>query len=86
MSKHGAEIGDTVRVFWPNGERLDCTVKYMPQDVGDSWVVWSEDGTIHHIQQYETILVLNRKADIANPKVLRSPLGGDKEKPVVGGP
>lgn len=66
MSKHGAEIGDTVRVFWPNGERLDCTVKYMPQDVGDSWVVWSEDGTIHHIQQYETILVLNRKADIAN--------------------
>lgn len=66
MSKHGAEIGDTVRVFWPNGERLDCTVKYMPQDVGDSWVVWSEDGTIYHIQQYETILVLNRKADIAN--------------------
>ena len=66
MSKHGAEIGDTVRVFWPNGERLDCTVKYMPQGVGDSWVVWSEDGTIHHIQQYETILVLNRKADIAN--------------------
>ena len=66
MSKHGAEIGDRVRVFWANGEQLDCTVKYMPQDVGDSWIVWSEDGTIHHIQQYETILVLNRKADIAN--------------------
>lgn len=62
----GADVGDKVRVFWANGEQLDCTIKYTPQGEGDSWVVWSEDGTIHHIQQFETIMVLNRKADIAN--------------------
>ncbi|MCG2680901.1 MAG: hypothetical protein L6455_13195 [Kiritimatiellae bacterium] len=71
MSKYGAEIGDKVRVFWTNGEQLDCTVEYTPQDVGDSWVVWSDDGTIRHVQQYETILVLNRKADIANSALSR---------------
>ena len=69
MSKHGAEIGDKVRVFWPNDEQLDCTVKYMPQDMDDSWIVWSDDGTIRHIQQFEQIIVLSRKADNADAAV-----------------
>ena len=64
MSNPGAEIGDKVRVFFQNGKQLDYTVKYMPQDVGDDWIMWSDNGTIYHIQQYEMIMVLNRKADI----------------------
>jgi len=69
MTKHGAKINDRVRVFWANGEQLDGTVKYTPQGEGDSWIVWLDDGTIYHIQQYKTILVLNRKADIANARL-----------------
>lgn len=62
----GAEIGDKVRVFWANGKQMDCTVKYMPQGVGDAWVLWSEDGTIHHVQRFDLITVLSRKADTIN--------------------
>ena len=67
----GARIGDRVRVFWRDGERLDCTVKHIPQGVGDSWIVWSDYGTIHHVQGYETIMVLNRKADTGNYEVAK---------------
>ena len=63
MENAGAKIGDKVKVFWSNGDQIDCTVKCMPNDASDSWVVWSDDGTITHIQQYETITVLSRKAE-----------------------
>jgi hypothetical protein len=62
MSDSGARVGDNVRVVFPDGGLLDGTVKYMPQDVGDAWIVWTEEGTIYHIQRYETITVMNRKA------------------------
>ena len=68
MSESGARIGDEVRIFWSRGDTLDATVKYIPQASGDSWIVWSNDGTIHHVQEFESLHVLNRKADIANVK------------------
>lgn len=62
MSETGAKIGDRVRVCWPGGS-LDGTVKYTPQGEDDSWIVWTDEGTIYHVQKYQCIIVLSRKAE-----------------------
>lgn len=70
MKWDGAIVGDRVRVCGRDGifnGGMEGTVKHMPQNVGDSWIVWADDGMIYHIQNYEMIAVLNRKADV-NPK------------------
>ena len=69
MSKYGAEIGDKVRVFWTNGEQLDCTVEYTPQDVGDSWVLIEDDGSIVHVNLFHRMRILSRKTDITNARI-----------------
>jgi DNA-binding transcriptional regulator LsrR (DeoR family) len=78
MSDSGARIGDEVRIFWSRGDTLDATVKYIPQASGDSWIVWSNDGTIHHVQEFESLHVLNRKADIANAPADRPAKAGER--------
>ena len=61
----GARVGDRVRAFLQVGSPIEGTVKHIPGGVGDSWVIWQDDGSIHHVQQFETMLVLDRKADPA---------------------
>ena len=68
MTDTGARVGDRVRVCWAGGETLEGTVKHVPCATGDAWVVWHDDGDIYHVQQYECIVVLDRKADVANDK------------------
>jgi len=60
--KLGAREGDTVRVFFRIEESgLEGKITYTPQATGDSWVLVEKDGTIHNIQQFEMMTVLNRK-------------------------
>ena len=61
MSNSGAVIGDVARFCWASGESLEGTIKHIPQDVGDTWIVWAKDLTIFHIQQFESMFVINRK-------------------------
>lgn len=60
---HGAQIEDKVTIQFNNGEQINGTVKHIPTESGDSWIIWGEDGTIAHVQHYETITVLNRYAE-----------------------
>ena len=40
------EVGDVVNVFWDYlSPEWNCTVRYFPQDTGDSWQLTREDGT-----------------------------------------
>jgi hypothetical protein len=63
----GARVGDEVSVFWSAEKHEDRyitgIVKYVPAATGDSWIIWGKRGDIYHVQQYELIRVLNRKAD-----------------------
>jgi len=67
MRTDGAREGDRVRVCWAGEETLEGTVRHVPCATGDAWIVVHDDGYISHIQQYECILVLGRKADVAMP-------------------
>lgn len=60
----GAVVGDRVKVSWENSW-LEGTLKHLPQGAGDSWVIWTDQGWIYHIQQFESLLVLNR--DVFQP-------------------
>ena len=48
---------------WGGDEVLRGTVKYMPCATGDNWIIWTDEGTIYHVQSYEAIIVLDREAD-----------------------
>ena len=55
-----AKIGDRVRV-WCEGGSIDGVVQYTPQDVGDSWVLIEDDGSIVHVILFYTMRVISRK-------------------------
>ena len=63
MNSYGARVGDRVCVCWGGDEVLRGTVKYMPCATGDNWIIWTDEGTIYHVQSYEAIIVLDREAD-----------------------
>jgi len=88
MRSDGAREGDRVRVCWAGEETLEGTVRHVPCATGDAWIVMHDDGDIYHIQQYECILVLGRKAGVANaeahgrgtPRTVEPIVGKDKEE------
>ena len=61
-----AKVGDKVRVWWENDGSIDGVIEYTPQDVGDSWVLIEDDGSIVHVNLFYGMRVLSRKVDIAN--------------------
>lgn len=67
MSKVGIQVGDRVRVTLRSQPAFSGTVKYTPQAEGDAWVIWKDDLTVWSVQNYETMVVLNRKACSADP-------------------
>lgn len=49
------EIGDRVRVeFWSAKNDLCGDVLYIPQQIGDSWIIRSED-RLFYVQHYSAI-------------------------------
>jgi len=47
-------IGKFVNVFFARADALfNVRVRDLPHDVGDSWVLESEDGTVHHVIFFE---------------------------------
>lgn len=58
-----ASLEDTVTVQFVGGDKLTGVVFHVPQAPGDSWVIHLADGTIYHIQSFETMRVENRKAE-----------------------
>lgn len=62
MSVSKILIGDTVTVCFYGGESIVGVVAYKPQDVGDSWTIIGDDGTITNVMLYESMTVMNRKA------------------------
>ena len=71
MSIAGAQAGDRVLVCFSGGETLSGIVKHTPDATGDSWVLWSDEGNISHVQNFETLQVLIRKAptmDLLTPE------------------
>lgn len=54
----GARTGDRANIHFANGERMmDVEVLYVPQAVGDSWIV-RYDGKPCYVMQFETITIL----------------------------
>jgi len=64
IMSHGAQEEDKVVIQFVNGEQINGTVKHIPSESGDSWVIWGEDGSIAHVQHFETITILNRYAPV----------------------
>lgn len=62
MNSSGAQIGDRVQFWQDDTSRLEGIVQWRPQAEGDSWVLHEDDGTIWHVQKFETMRVLSRKA------------------------
>ncbi len=58
----GAVKNDKVRVVLDCQESLVGTVVHVPQGDGDSWVIHTTAGTIIHVQHFDLMIVLNRKA------------------------
>lgn len=56
-----AMVGDMVAITFGSGDGLQGVVKHIPMASVDSWTIHGTDGTITHVQQFETICVLNRK-------------------------
>jgi hypothetical protein len=58
-----AIVGDVVRVWWDGETNIDGVVQHVPQDVGDSWVLIEDDGSIVHVNLFYGMRVLSRKAE-----------------------
>lgn len=51
----GIEEGSRVRVVFPNAGEVRGTVKHMPCNVGDSWVICTDDGMHVNFILYEAM-------------------------------
>jgi hypothetical protein len=56
MMKNRIHVGDEVVIkFWPYCSDIEGEVEYKPTEFGDSWIIVSEDGSVHYIQHFASI-------------------------------
>lgn len=68
MGDFGAKIGDAVSIYFANGDVIRGIVKYIPCATGESWIIWDDERRIVHVQEFETITVMFRRAGL-DPEV-----------------